>query len=244
MYTSATTDIPLFNEEENHVGFIKDIHCKLSPLPPTPEQIELYYDDGECDMGIAEAANQTRGFGVKFDHPEPGTKYRVESAKIFIFPKWQAYSPEPLRLFVYLYNPSLLTYEKVYENIASGLTRRWNVIDLKPYNIVTEQDFIIGVNWVLNETPILAIDEDTEYHSGQFQVDETTNFIHWGYNFMIRAYVAVYPPAPPTPVGGKATPIYIPINKPALQTPWILLTTIILPLLATVVYVKFKKKKQ
>ena len=49
--------------------------------------------------------------------------------------------------------------------------------------------------------------------------------------------------APPPPVGGKATPI----NKgfePEIQTPWIWLTAIILPLLATVVYVKLGKKKQ
>lgn len=39
-------------------------------------------------------------------------------------------------------------------------------------------------------------------------------------------------PSPPSPVGGKATPINIPINKPELQTPWMWLITII-PLAAT-----------
>jgi len=48
---------------------------------------------------------------------------------------------------------------------------------------------------------------------------------------------------PPGPVGGKATPINIPINK--LETPplWIWLTTIILSLAVTVVYVKKRKRK-
>jgi hypothetical protein len=48
-------------------------------------------------------------------------------------------------------------------------------------------------------------------------------------------------PAPP--VGGKATPISKATIKPELQTPWILLT-ILLPLVATLVFVKLKKKKQ
>ena len=49
---------------------------------------------------------------------------------------------------------------------------------------------------------------------------------------------------PPPPVGGKATPINMPINKPEFQTPWIWLSTIILSLATTVVFVKLKKKKQ
>jgi hypothetical protein len=48
---------------------------------------------------------------------------------------------------------------------------------------------------------------------------------------------------PPKPVGGKATPINMGF-EPEIQTSWIWLTTIILPLLATVVYVKLRKKKQ
>ena len=188
-YTQSVPDIPLLDMSGNPVGFIKYISFKLTPLPPTPEQTELYYDDGELDMGLGLGANTTIGLGVKFDHPEPGTKYRVEGAKVYIFPIFLM-SPEPLRIFVYLYNPSLLVYEKVYENIANGLTSEWNVIDLKPYNIFTEQDFIIGVNGVLDDDISLGVDEDTKYHSGEFLVDETTNFIHWGYNFMIRAYVA------------------------------------------------------
>jgi hypothetical protein len=58
----------------------------------------------------------------------------------------------------------------------------------------------------------------------------------------MHAWTAVYEPAP-KPVGGKATPINIGF-EPELQTPWLWLTTIILPWLATVVYVKLRKKKQ
>jgi len=190
-YTQSVPDIPLLNVLGNPVGFIRYISFKLTPLPPTPEQTELYYDDGECDMGIFWGVNTTDGPGVKFDHPEPGTKYRVEGAKVYVSPIFLM-SPEPLRIFVYLYNPSLLVYEKVYENIANGLTSEWNVIDLKPYNIFTEQDFIIGVNWVLDGDLFLGVDLDTESHSGVFWVDETTSFAAYSglYNFMIRAYVA------------------------------------------------------
>jgi len=44
------------------------------------------------------------------------------------------------------------------------------------------------------------------------------------------------------PVGGKATPINIPLNKPETSTLWIGLTTIILSLAVTVVYVKKSKR--
>ena len=56
-------------------------------------------------------------------------------------------------------------------------------------------------------------------------------------------WTAVYEPTP-KPVGGKATPISIPLNKPETPTLWVWLTTIILPLLSIVVYVKLRKKKQ
>jgi len=52
---------------------------------------------------------------------------------------------------------------------------------------------------------------------------------------------AVYEPAP-KPVGGKTTPINIPLNKPETPTLWIWLTTIILSLVVTVFYVKKRKR--
>jgi len=52
------------------------------------------------------------------------------------------------------------------------------------------------------------------------------------------------PPPPAPPVGGKATPINLPTIKPELQIPWIWLTTIILPFVATAAFVKLKKKEQ
>jgi len=46
----------------------------------------------------------------------------------------------------------------------------------------------------------------------------------------------------PPPVGGKATPINIPMDKPETPTLWIWLTTITLSLVVTVVYVKKRKR--
>jgi len=54
-------------------------------------------------------------------------------------------------------------------------------------------------------------------------------------------WTAVCEPAP-KPVGGKATPINILTNKPETPTLWIWLTTIILSLVLTVVYVKKRKR--
>jgi len=56
-------------------------------------------------------------------------------------------------------------------------------------------------------------------------------------------WTAVYKPAP-KPVGGKATPINIPMNKPETPTIWIWLTTIILSVAVTVVYVKKRKREK
>jgi parallel beta-helix repeat protein len=47
---------------------------------------------------------------------------------------------------------------------------------------------------------------------------------------------------PPEPVGGKATPINISMNKPEMPTLWIWLTTIILSLALIVVYVRKRKR--
>jgi len=54
-------------------------------------------------------------------------------------------------------------------------------------------------------------------------------------------WTAIYEPAP-EPVGGKATPINIPMNKPETPALWIWLTTIMLSLVLTVVYVKKRKR--
>jgi len=54
-------------------------------------------------------------------------------------------------------------------------------------------------------------------------------------------WTAVYEPAPP-PVGGKASPINIPMNKPETPVLGIWLSTIILSLAVTVVYVKKRKR--
>ena len=53
--------------------------------------------------------------------------------------------------------------------------------------------------------------------------------------------VFTYVPPPP-PVGGKATPINIPMNKPETPTFWIWLSTIIISFIATVLYVKKRKR--
>jgi hypothetical protein len=55
-------------------------------------------------------------------------------------------------------------------------------------------------------------------------------------------WTAVYVLAPPPPVGGKATLINMPIIKIETQTAWIWLSTIILSMVAIVVFRKLKKK--
>lgn len=68
-------------------------------------------------------------------------------------------------------------------------------------------------------------------NAGNYFVEDNVGLY---YTYMVK-------PAP-KPVGGKATPINILINKPELQIPWIWLSAIILSLVLTVVYVKKRKR--
>jgi len=76
------------------------------------------------------------------------------------------------------------------------------------------------------------------------KVMEVANYtyVYFTHNHSIQEVRIVGTHAASPPVGGKATPINMPMNN--LETPsfWIWLTTIILPLAVTVVYVKKRKR--
>lgn len=164
------------------------VNIQLGPMQVKAQPLELYHDDGEADQGDAVIANQILGWGVKFDHPETGFAYKIERVKFYIF-----MGQEPLRLFVYLRHESTSAYEKVFENIVGPLTSGWNIIDLTSYKIITEEDVVVGFNWVFDQTPYLGVDVDTESHSGTFETHDTTDFnrIFGFFNYMIRACVTV-----------------------------------------------------
>ena len=71
---------------------------------------------------------------------------------------------------------------------------------------------------------------------GNYTVEATSPWEEVKKNYA-RTYFSTTPS-----VGGKATPINIPLNKSELQIPWIWLSTIILSLVVTVVYVKKRKR--
>jgi parallel beta-helix repeat protein len=95
--------------------------------------------------------------------------------------------------------------------------------------------------WIVlidGQLPLYFIATENETHTMlYFTYSHTTHQVQ-----IFGTWVIGPPPTPP--VGGKANPIDSQMINLELQIPWIWLTTIILPLLATVVYVKFKKKKQ
>ena len=159
----------------------------------TSETIELAYDDGEADQGEAMVANTTTGWGVKFSHPDIGAPYIIEGVSFYIF--MFMYDPVPLRLFVYLQRENSDFYDKVLELIVNNLNEGWNYVNLTSYNIITSRDFIVGFNWVVDNDPFLGADVDTLSRSGSFQTAEVTSFEGYdGYfNYMIRAYLSVYP---------------------------------------------------
>ena len=200
--------------------------------PVKAEPLWLYYDDGELNGGSGWPANYTSGPCVLFDIPLPNY-FQIQSANICIASN-EGY---PFRLFVYVYNTSILAYEKAYEGITDALYRWWTIIDLTSYNIITNSSFIIGVTWVRAEGPTLGFDHDTSCHSGRFDTSETTTFYNHeaDKNYMIRAEIE------PTPVGG----IWIPVDKLALLAPYIALaSTILVATAATAIYVKHAKRRK
>jgi len=83
------------------------------------------------------------------------------------------------------------------------------------------------------------------FETGEGQsIEWPASVMNWAFTGPLGDITIATPPTPALPVGGKATPINIPIDKPKTPTLWIWLTTIILPLVATVVFMKLKKKKQ
>jgi len=73
----------------------------------------------------------------------------------------------------------------------------------------------------------------------------THYFIYFEFTLSTHAITIQFAPSapPPPPVGGKATLINVPINKPELQLPWIWLTTIILAVSISVAIIKHRKKQ-
>ena len=95
--------------------------------------------------------------------------------------------------------------------------------------------------WLLEDSYTLEMPETHDgYVWSHWLEDGDSNRIKTIY-LQGTTWTAVYSP-PPKPVGGKATPINIPINKPETPALWIWLTTIILSLVLTLVYVKKRKR--
>lgn len=76
--------------------------------------------------------------------------------------------------------------------------------------------------------------DDTSYWQNGLETEDGTKF----------GNLVLAKRPPPTPVGGMAAPIILPINAPTLLTPLIWLTLVIIfPIAFTIVFIKLKKKK-
>jgi pimeloyl-ACP methyl ester carboxylesterase len=82
------------------------------------------------------------------------------------------------------------------------------------------------------------------YYWSQWSDEVTTRSRTATINTNITLTAVYIQPPPPTSVGGEATSINIPISKPEPPALWIWLTTILLPLAATTIFVELKKKKR
>jgi parallel beta-helix repeat protein len=124
------------------------------------------------------------------------------------------------------------------------------------YQLTVTSSPITGITFVINGTPQITLYTEWLLEGSYTLVMPQTHngyvWSHWledGDTNRIKTitlqgttWTAVYVPAPPPPVGGKATPINTPTNKPELPALWIWLT-ILLPPATIAVFVKLKKKK-
>jgi len=109
---------------------------------------------------------------------------------------------------------------------------------------VTGSDGTVGfcrimIPTILIESPYTVLVDGEEISYTELPISNITHaFLYFTYIHSIHHIRITGPP----PVGGKATPINIPMNKPETPTLWIWLTTITFLLITTVVYVKKRKK--
>jgi len=101
---------------------------------------------------------------------------------------------------------------------------------------------------MVNTTAIKVFVDGVQLTPPQFPTitsNGTHYFIYFEFTLSTHAITIQFAPSapPPPPVGGKATLINVPINKPELQLPWLLLSTIILAVAASVAYIKYRKKQ-
>jgi len=138
--------------------------------------------------------------------------------------------------------PTLKTLDKYFEIDTSVLDSyvMWP-IEVKIY--YTDEEVI---NAGVEESTLAMYEWDSDLGKWtrvpESGVDTVNNYV-WARLYSLSPYSPMGSPKPaPKPVGGKATPINIPIDKPELQTPWIWLMTIILPLVAIIVFVSLRKR--
>jgi len=93
------------------------------------------------------------------------------------------------------------------------------------------------------DTDIVIVKNATDNMETKWRDNSTVyhDFDYLSYPYVHKCHFH-YEAPPLPPVGGKAAPISMPIIKPESQIPWIWLTTIILSLALTVVYVKKRKR--
>jgi hypothetical protein len=96
------------------------------------------------------------------------------------------------------------------------------------------------------DTDVLIVDEPyPPNHRNTLWVNHTHFLVEHDFDYLSSPYVHTchfHYEAHPPPVGGEAVPIYISMNNLETPTLWIWLTTIILSMVVTVVYVKKRKR--
>jgi hypothetical protein len=104
---------------------------------------------------------------------------------------------------------------------------------------VTDPDGILIYTEIYNGSAYNKILSGLAEKIGKYTVEVTSPFDTEQKNYARTYYLVAAPPI----VGGQAAPINKVKIEPELQIPWILLSTILLPLVATTVFVTLKKKK-
>lgn len=237
-----------------------------------PDHLEISVQSGQyatTEFLAGESLNQTDLYGVAFqasDLKNPDN-YTISSGNV-TFNKNGITIPKGMytNVTVTFHAPVSLPIGWYNGNITASSENGGNstiYVDLRItspfYELTVASSPISGVTYTINGskriTPHSEILPEGSYVLEMPQTHNRYVWFHWledGDTSRIKTitlpgttWTAVYVPAPPPPpVGGKAIPINIPMNNPELPNPLIWLSTIIVPLIATVVFIKLKKKKQ
>ena len=192
-------------------------------VTPAAAAVELYYDDNEWDGYLAYWVGWQ--LAVKFSLPTGWTGARILTARYYIH-------SAPNTFTVHVYDSDRMT-DLIPPFSVTPTTTGWFDVPISP-PVEVSDDFYIVIEYEIDVQPFIGADEDAPIDFRSYYRDPLGVWTLLNHDWMIRAVVE------PIPVGG----VLVPTNKFELLAPWIGLASLIIVPIASILYVKHRKKKQ